>query len=436
MTRASTVDSDSSEIPARVWRRSVAFIALGAGVASFSMNFWTPFLPIYMQELGAESEASALFWSATAMASNGVFRILGGPLWGVLADRYGRKPMFVRALFAATVTTLIAFFATAPWHVCVAMACQGFFSGFIPAAVALTSVSVPKSRLTSALGQVQGAQYLGNTIGPALGAGLALAFGSRGAILVAAMMPAAVATVVLLAVPRDRVTPRAKTAQAKPRARWTETLMHGFGLQFLLGLLLYFMIFMMGQLVRTAAPVAIGQIGGQTAATGATGIAFSIAGAASVVGALVVSRFVGRPGHVRLSLTLAMLAAAGAYAVLGLAGSVPLFVAGFALAQLLQGATLPATNTLIAANVPPERRGTAFGVASSVQALSFIVGPYGAALFAAVSLELGFLVLGASLAITALMTFVLLREPDLVERVPAPPGREPSPPAAEAPARS
>jgi MFS transporter, DHA1 family, multidrug resistance protein len=398
------------------WRRTVGFVSLGAGVAAFSMNFWMPFLPIYMQRLGAEGEAAALFWAAVAMSSNGVFRLLGGPFWGVLSDRYGRKVMYVRALYGATVTTLIAFVATEPWHLAAAMACQGFVSGFIPAAVALTSVSVPQSRLTGSLGSVQGAQYAGTTIGPALGAALAALLGMRESILIAALLPAAVATTVWIAVPRDRVAPRQPVLPGVERPGWWRSFTSLLGVQFALGMLLMFIIWAVSQLVRTAAPVAIGQIEGQGAATGATGIAFSIGGLASVVGALGVARWIDRSQRMRRSVSALIAVTAIAQAAMGLATSVWLFTALFAVVMLTQGAVLPATNTIIAASVPRQRRGTAFGIASSVQALSFIIGPMGAALFAAFSLQLGFLVLSGALALTAVTVFLFLREPDLSER--------------------
>lgn len=394
------------------WRRSVGLIAFGAGVASFSMNFWVPFLPIYMRDLGAGSEARALFWVAVGMSANGIFRIIAGPFWGTLADRYGRKPMFVRALFGATVTTLIAVVAREPWHVAVAWACQGFFSGFIPAAVALTSVSVPRGRLTSALGTVQAAQYMGTTIGPALGALLAATAGLRGAILAAALMPAVAAVVVLLRVPRDQTAPTSPAGAAHGRARWAARMTEGMGRQFLFGLLLYFWVFMTGQLVRLVAPVAIGRIQGHDAATGATGIAFFVAGLASVAGAVVLARWVSRPGHLRSSLTVMLVISAAASTLLGIAWSVAVFTLLFSIISLAQGAMLPASNSVIAMNVPPERRGAAFGIASSVQALSFVVGPTSAAVFAATSFGVGFGLVGLGLAATALATYLVLREPD------------------------
>jgi DHA1 family multidrug resistance protein-like MFS transporter len=92
---------------------------------------------------------------------------------------------------------LILVFAQSPWHIVLAFLFQGLFSGFSPAAIALTSVSVPDSQISRSLGIVNGAQYLGSTVGPAIGAGLAILAGFRGAIIVAAAMPAIAAIVVM-----------------------------------------------------------------------------------------------------------------------------------------------------------------------------------------------------------------------------------------------
>src|SRR5688572_21902231 len=61
-------------------------IASSTFIASLSVLFWVPFLPLYAQELGATSNADALFWVAIANFGLGIGRLVSGPLWGVLAD--------------------------------------------------------------------------------------------------------------------------------------------------------------------------------------------------------------------------------------------------------------------------------------------------------------------------------------------------------------
>jgi MFS family permease len=235
---------------------------------------------------------------------------------------------------------------------------------------------------------------------------------------------------VLLFVPRDRIAPHPVSASAP--ASWRGALRRDLSLQFALGLLLYFISFVMVDLVRTAAPAAIAALDTHDTATRATGIAFTVSGLASVVGALGLARLVGRPGQFRLSLTLVVLVTAVAHIALGVAGSVAVFIAAYGVASLARGALLPATNTVIAASVPVERRGTAFGIAAAAQALAFIVGPMSAAAFALVSLSLGFVVLGVVLAAIGALTFVALREPDLSQAPRATEERERAPSRAPA----
>jgi DHA1 family multidrug resistance protein-like MFS transporter len=386
-------------------------IALGSGVASLAMNFWVPFLPLFLLEIGATSDANALFWASLATAGLGIGRLVSGPVWGVLSDRIGRKAMYVRALYFATLTTLIGAFATEPWHVAVAFACQGLFSGFIPAAVALTSVSVPEQRLSNSLGLVTAAQYLGNTIGPAIGAVLAVAFGLRGAIVAAAVMPAVAATLVAVMVPRDRpVHAAARDSDAGPGEEQApmRVLLTG---QFALAIFLYFFLFAAGQLIRLTTPIALRDMTGDDEVAGILGVAFSLAGVASVAGVLFVARRWVQPGGFAKAIAAGAVVTAVAHLLLAASGVVPVYVLWFCVISLVQGALIPATNTLIAGNAPRSRRGTAFGIAGSAQALAFMVGPMAAAAFAAVSLALGYVVLALLFFGVGALAFLCVREP-------------------------
>ena len=389
------------------------------------MNFWVPFLPLFAKELGATSDANALFWVGVATSGLGAGRLVSGPFWGVLSDRYGRRLMYVRALLFASGTTAIAAFATEPWHLAVAFACQGLFSGFIPAAVALTSVTVADTRLNSALSLVTGAQYLGNTVGPAVGAGLAILFGMRGAIVAAAVMPALAAVMVIFLVPRDIVrrpspAPNEEGADASapdgdgPQpSQVAPSFWRMLSFQFFLALFFYFFLFATTQLIRLAAPIALAERAGGTDVEGMVGVAFTLAGVSSMVGVLFFGRRYFTPGRFRLMLAVGCVLTAGAHVLTAVSPQVIAFIAWFSLISLLQAAMLPASNTLIASNVHRDRRGTAFGIAGSAQALAFIAGSMAAAWFAAISMDGGFLILGGLfLAVGALMV-VWLREPRL-----------------------
>ena len=100
-----------------------------------------------------------------------------------------------------------------------------------------------------------------------------------------------------------------------------------------------------------------------------------------------------------------------AHLLLALANSVWLFVLAFTLASFLNASMMPATNTMIALNVSRDRRGTAFGIGSAAQAIAFMVGPMGAAMFARFSLKAGFATIGVLLLALAALVALAVREP-------------------------
>ena len=387
-------------------KRAIIAIAGATGSTSLLMNVWFPFLPLYILQVGARDEAAALLWVAVGMSALGVGRLIGGPLWGLLSDRLGRKKMFVRAVYFAALTSLVLSIINAPWQVAIALALQGLLSGFIPAAVALTSVSVPDAKVRDALNAVSGAQYLGGAIGPAVGAAMAIAFGYRGAIFTSGLLIAAVATAVIFLVPADTVRKKeldlSGAAIELPPFKPT--------LQFALAILLYFSLFALGTFRAVATPIALTDIAGANV-TAVTGLAFALGGIASALGVWILSTRFFRKHRLRDILAVTCVLTALAHLLLAQSNSVWLFVLAFTLASFLNASMMPATNTMIALNVTRERRGTAFGIGSAAQAVAFMVGPMGAAMFATFSLRAGFVTVGLLLLGLAALVAFAVREP-------------------------
>jgi DHA1 family multidrug resistance protein-like MFS transporter len=389
-------------------RAATLVIAAAVCATAMSFNVWYPFLPLYALDLGATSDANAIFWVAVAITVQGIARLASSAVWGYMSDRYGRKLMVLRAMYLSSITFAVAALASEPWHLSLALGCQGFFSGFIPASVALVSVSVPDSRLNRSLSMVTGAQYLGTTTGPALGAALALAVGYRGSIAVAAVVPLLAATLVLLRVPRDQVG-----GMSPARAQGAASQLEPFrpSAQFVLAVLTLFSLYCMLELVRLATPIALKALEGGGDVAGVAGLTFSLAGLASAISVLALAPWLFNRGRMRTG--MAMFCGLGAFgcALLAASSSVPVYVAGFLLIAVVISSMVPAGNTLIAANVVRSRRGTGFGVAASVQALSFAIGPLAASFFAAVSLDLGFAVIAGLFLALGLVLLSAVREP-------------------------
>src|SRR5688572_19114490 len=82
----------------REWRR--AFVALCASqtIAMLAFGMATPFLPLYVQQLGIPDPQTAARWAGAMAAGGALVMAAMAPVWGTVADRYGRKPMVTRAL--------------------------------------------------------------------------------------------------------------------------------------------------------------------------------------------------------------------------------------------------------------------------------------------------------------------------------------------------
>ena len=404
---------DSPEDDART-SRAVWVIAICSGIASLSMSFWMPFVPLYMKELGATSDANALWWMGVAAVAQGIGRFVAGPVWGVLSDRYGRRTMFLRALFSASATMAVAALATEPWHIAAALGLQGLFSGFNPAATALISVTVPDRRLNKSLGTATSAQYIGSTFGPLVGGLLGAVVGYRGAIIGGAVLPALAGIYAMFAVPRDTVgrverssIPNAALSSAPELTSFRSLLT----IQLVLALLIWFASIAFSQSLRVAAPIVLQQMVGASAVAATVAWAFFAVGVGGVLGVVLAQRF-GRPGSLKYLLIGTSVFAGLIHLVLPwMHGAWP-FILVFALIAMLQAAMVPATNTLIAANAPRDRRGTAFGLANGMQAIAFAVGPLAAAAFAD-SFDLGFVILGGIFIALGVMIWIAVREPEL-----------------------
>jgi len=372
-------------------------------------------MPLFMLEIGAKNDADAAFWVAIALGGQGIARLIGGPLWGWLSDRVGRKKMFVRALFATALTTLLMAFIQSPWQLTIALVVQGLAGGFSPAAIALASVSVPDARLKSTLSLVSTGQYLGSALGPALGAFLIPALGYRGAIAGSALVVFAVTLTVAWMIPADNVESRGHEERPpqRPGGQATEKpAMASFRVsgQLAIAIAIYFVLFALNSFRFISTSLALKQIESGDV-TKFTGVAFALSGVASVAGIALVSSRLLRERRLRSVLVWATLSMAAAYFIQAASATAWLFMGAFCLVALLNAAMFPATNTLIAMNTNRSRRGTAFGLASGAQALAFMAGPATAALFAATSLQAGFAVMGGLLVCVGVIIAISVREP-------------------------
>jgi MFS transporter, DHA1 family, multidrug resistance protein len=309
-------------------------------------------------------------WTAAAGSASGLSMAIASPIWGVLGDRLGRKPMLVRSMVGGALTVGLIFFVQNPLQLVILRFLQGATSGTVAAATALVAVETPRNRVGWALGVVTSAVALGGAIGPVVGGFAAAAFGLRPVFLVGGVL-LLISTIPVFLIVRE--SPRLRRDPAR------------------LGIL---------ELIRQR-PGAVRALAGLVGAQGlvsvansatqilvvlrllemvtngvaaVTGIAFGLAGVATSASAVFYTFVTRRLGYVRTT-TLAAVLMAVAIAMIGVAPWVAVVVGAVALNGLLSGVIVPATASMIGLEAPSGAQSTIFGINASSVAFGFFLGP-------------------------------------------------------------
>ncbi|MCR8631067.1 MFS transporter [Paenibacillus radicis (ex Xue et al. 2023)] len=161
------------------WRINLFVLWVGAFLVMGGMTMIVPFLPLYLQELGMSDPHEIATWAGIIFAGNFVTSFIFQPIWGGLADRYGRKVMLLRSGFGMAVVMTLMGFATGAWQLFILRMLNGTVSGFLPAAIALVSTNTPKEKTGFAMGTLQSGTMAGAILGPFFGGLMAEWIGYR-----------------------------------------------------------------------------------------------------------------------------------------------------------------------------------------------------------------------------------------------------------------
>src|SRR5262245_3415839 len=168
------------------YRRNLFAVTAASFIGFMGFTLVMPFLPLYFNLLGVADVGKVAMWSGLSLGVTPAMTALLSPLWGRLADRFGRKIMVERSLVSFVVIMGAMAVVTKPWHVFALRVVQGIFAGYGALSVAMAADSAPEGGMSQAIGTVQTAQRLGPALGPVLGGSLAALVGLRRAFLVTA----------------------------------------------------------------------------------------------------------------------------------------------------------------------------------------------------------------------------------------------------------
>jgi MFS transporter, DHA1 family, multidrug resistance protein len=396
--------------PPAGWQRNVWALSLSVFIAFVGFQFFSPFLPLYVQELGVTDPAAVALWSGALAAVTPTVSGLLAPLFGRLADRFGRKMMLIRSLAGFTVIIAAMGLVTSVWQLFTARFLQGLFAGFTPMAMAVASVSAPRDKVAVAIARVQGAQLLSVAVGPAVGGLVASHLGTRSAFFVTAALCAVSLVVLILLFEEQRAATPGETRAAARPTPFRDFLRRP---HFIPVMLLLVIAQFIDRGLALIIPLQVAHMPEVSAIAATSGFIISAAAVGATLSAAVTARLSAAVPAGQI--LLVQLVAGGVFcAAMALAGGWVSLLALRVAVALCRGGALTLAYSLGGLIVPAEARGAAFGwLALGVQ-IGTAASPLITGALAAVSLP-GTFLLDAGLSWLGALV-LLLSARDLLRR--------------------
>ncbi|MBT2403120.1 MFS transporter [Streptomyces sp. ISL-21] len=208
----------SASSPPSLGRRQVNAVAGCYFVASFAALG----LPPYLTEILPGFGDTTAQWAGVLYVVPTVCAAVGAPLWGRLADRFGRKRLLLRAQLGLALSFLLAGWADSLATFILALVLQGILGGTFAASNGYLGAALDGPELSKALTLMQGAARAALVFAPVVVGSLSPWLSPHRQYALLAVLPLT-AAVLIAALPESRGPRRAPAAEAAgPVAEVTE----------------------------------------------------------------------------------------------------------------------------------------------------------------------------------------------------------------------
>ena len=151
------------------WKRNLIVCWFGIFVASVGMSQIAPVLPLYIKHLGVNNTASISQLSGLAFGITYIVSAIFSPIWGHAADKFGRKPMLLRASLGMAIVIFCMGFAQNVYELIGLRLLMGTITGYSTACTTLIATQTDKEHAGEALGTLSTASIAGSLLGPMIG---------------------------------------------------------------------------------------------------------------------------------------------------------------------------------------------------------------------------------------------------------------------------
>lgn len=180
----------------QLWVKYLLLVGLSQFLSAAAFSSAYTFMPFYFKKIGVPQDR--LSWYVALFVSLGTLSFaLASPVWGILADKYGRKLMLLRANFVAALLMPVLGLITDPWLVIIHRVALGAFTGTVPAAQTLMLGMIPDNRRTFVLGVLSSCFFSGLMLGQFGGGDLVARMGFEWTFVICGIILASAGAMVL-----------------------------------------------------------------------------------------------------------------------------------------------------------------------------------------------------------------------------------------------
>ena len=354
------------------WKINLYTVWFSQILSIMSFSFGIPFLPFYIQELGVVQPDSLKIYTGLLSMAPAVTMAVMAPVWGLVADRWGKKLMLLRAMLCASVIIGLMGAVTGVNQLVVLRFIQGIFTGTVTASAALVASSAPSNRLTYALGFMSSSTFIGASAGPIIGGFMAELVGYRASFLMGGILMLLDFVLVLVLVKEVKapipVLENKKTGKAPAFSLFSLTI---------LSVLFIILVIRVSRAVFSPyLPLFVQEL--RSSAGGVvkiTGLINGVTGLATALAGLTLSRLGDRYDKMKLLMVFFAASIAASIVVPIVAGNLWLFTAAYGIFFFLVGGVEPVLISISAEKTPADRHGVLFGIQGTVGNIGFALSP-------------------------------------------------------------
>ena len=152
------------------WKRNLWTVWLSQFLSLAGFGMCGPFIPLFMKDsLGISDDAQRGAWVAVFTFAGLISLFLANLMWGMLADRFGRKLMLLRASYGTALFYPLMVFSPDVYWLIGFRALSALFTGTVNPAQTLLVSTAPQERHGYVLGVLSTAVWSGNMTGYLLG---------------------------------------------------------------------------------------------------------------------------------------------------------------------------------------------------------------------------------------------------------------------------